>query len=85
MKVAIGCDHGGFVVKADIIQLLESMGHAVINHGCDSGQSVNYPDYAKVVCLDVEEGTADRGILICGTGIGMSAHSLLRTRFRKRF
>jgi ribose 5-phosphate isomerase B len=72
LKIAIGCDHGGFEVKADIVELLKSMGHEVIDHGCDSGQSVNYPDYAKIVCLDVENGSADRGILICGTGIGMS-------------
>ncbi len=72
MKIAIGCDHGGFGVKNDVVELLQSMGHGVSDHGCDSGQSVNYPDYAKIVCLDVENGTADRGILICGTGIGMS-------------
>ena len=72
MKISLGCDHGGFAVKADIVELLKSIGHEVTDHGCDSGQSVNYPDYAKMVCLDVENGTADRGILICGTGIGMS-------------
>ena len=72
MKIAIGCDHGGFTVKGDIVELLKTMGHEVIDHGCDSELSVNYPDYAKIVCLDVENGTVDRGILICGTGIGMS-------------
>ncbi|MEN8135730.1 MAG: ribose 5-phosphate isomerase B [Thermodesulfobacteriota bacterium] len=72
MKIAIGCDHGGFDVKTDIVELLEGMGHKVCDHGCDSRQSVNYPDYAKMVCRGVENGTADRGILICGTGIGMS-------------
>lgn len=72
MKIAIGCDHGGFAVKADIVTLLKSMGHEVTDYGCESEQSVNYPDYAKNVCLAVEKGTVDRGILICGTGIGMS-------------
>lgn len=72
MKIAIGCDHGGFTVKAEIVELLKSMGHEIVDHGCDSGESVNYPDYAKIVCLDVESGVVDRGILICGTGIGMS-------------
>lgn len=72
MKIALGCDHGGFAVKTEIVELLQSMGHEVNDHGCNSGQSVNYPDYAKMVCQDVENGTADRGILICGTGIGMS-------------
>jgi ribose 5-phosphate isomerase B len=72
LKIAIGCDHGGFAVKADIVTLLKSMGHEVTDYGCESEQSVNYPDYAKNVCLAVEKGTVDRGILICGTGIGMS-------------
>lgn len=72
MKIAIGSDHGGYDVKGDIVELLKELGHDVIDHGCDSKQSVNYPDYARKVCKDVESGAADRGILICGTGIGMS-------------
>ena len=72
MKVAVGCDHGGFTVKKDIIEVLESLGHEVANHGCDSEESVNYPDFAKTVCAAVKDGSVDRGILICGTGIGMS-------------
>lgn len=72
MKIAIGCDHGGYGVKGDIIGLLEELGHQVADHGCDSAQSVNYPDYAGKVCREVENGAAARGILICGTGIGMS-------------
>lgn len=72
MKIAIGCDHGGFAVKTAIIELLKDMTHEVIDHGCEAGEAVNYPDYANMVCRDVENSTADRGILICGTGIGMS-------------
>jgi len=72
LKIAIGSDHGGYDVKDDIVELLQELGHEVIDHGCDSKQSVNYPDYARKVCKDVESGAADRGILICGTGIGMS-------------
>jgi ribose 5-phosphate isomerase B len=72
LKIAIGNDHGGFAVKADIVQLLTSMGHEVIDHGSGSEESVDYPDYAKKVCQAVATGSADRGILICGTGIGMS-------------
>jgi len=72
LKIAIGSDHGGYDVKGDIVELLKELGHDVIDHGCDSKQSVNYPDYARKVCKDVESGAADRGILICGTGIGMS-------------
>ncbi|MEN8143015.1 MAG: ribose 5-phosphate isomerase B [Thermodesulfobacteriota bacterium] len=72
MKIAIGCDHGGFDVKAQVVELVSSLGHEVLDHGCDSEQSVNYPDFARTVCDSVVESTADRGILICGTGIGMS-------------
>jgi ribose 5-phosphate isomerase B len=72
LKIAIGCDHGGYGVKGDIVELLEVLGHQVFDHGCDSGQSVDYPDYAEKVCKDVAGSAADRGILICGTGIGMS-------------
>jgi len=72
VKIAIGCDHGGFNVKDPIIELVSSLGHEVLDLGCVSEQSVNYPDYARTVCKAVEEGNADRGILICGTGIGMS-------------
>ena len=72
MKIAIGCDHGGFDVKGSIVELVSSLGHDVIDLGCTSEKSVNYPDYARTVCAAVEEGTADRGVLICGTGIGMS-------------
>lgn len=72
MKIAIGCDHGGFDVKAQIVELVSSLNHEVLDHGCDSEQSVNYPDFARTVCESVKESAADRGILICGTGIGMS-------------
>ena len=72
MKIAIGADHGGFRLKDDIAALLKELGHEVEDFGCDCGQSVDYPDYAVPVCDAVVEGKADRGILICGTGIGMS-------------
>jgi len=72
LKVSIGCDHGGFALKASMIDLLSEMGHEVIDHGVFSEQSVNYPEYAGAVVNDVEKGLAERGILICGTGIGMS-------------
>ncbi|MBU0674888.1 MAG: ribose 5-phosphate isomerase B [Proteobacteria bacterium] len=72
MNVAIGCDHGGFPVKDIVISVLRDLGVAVDDHGCASADSVNYPDYARLVCQAVVDGKADRGILICGTGIGMS-------------
>lgn len=59
-------------MKPEIVRLLTESGHQVIDHGAFSDQSVNYPDFARAVVADVEDGRADRGILICGTGIGMS-------------
>ncbi|GGF91984.1 ribose 5-phosphate isomerase B [Paenibacillus abyssi] len=72
MKIAIGADHAGYRLKDVIIPFIESLGHEVEDFGCDCAQSVDYPDYAIPVCERVIEGRADRGILICGTGIGMS-------------
>ena len=60
MKIVIGCDHGGYSLKGSVIELLKELGHEVIDRGCDSDASVNYPDYAKVVCGSVEGGEADR-------------------------
>ncbi|WP_438447503.1 ribose 5-phosphate isomerase B [Gorillibacterium sp. sgz5001074] len=72
MKIAIGADHAGFRLKDEIKAYIEELGHQVEDYGCTCGDSVDYPDYASEVCLKVVEGQADRGILICGTGIGMS-------------
>ena len=72
MKIAIGCDHAAWEMKAAISKFLEEKGHAVINMGTDGPDSVDYPDHAKLVCDSVVAGEADRGILICGTGLGMS-------------
>ena len=72
MKIAIGCDHGGFELKAPIVALLQSQNHEVIDLGTDSEKSVDYPDYALSVGLAVIEGLAERGILLCGSGVGAS-------------
>jgi ribose 5-phosphate isomerase B len=72
LKVAIGCDHGGIDLKKDIIAVLRELGHEVEDQGCDSSDSVDYPNFAKTVSTLVKEGECERGILICGTGIGMS-------------
>lgn len=72
MKIAIGADHGGFRLKEEIVRFLRERGHDVVDVGCSSAESVDYPDYAVPVCDMVVKGEADRGILICGTGIGMS-------------
>jgi len=72
VKIAIGADHGGFRLKEEIVRFLRERGHEVVDVGCSSESSVDYPDYAVPVCDMVVKGEADRGILICGTGIGMS-------------
>lgn len=72
MKIAIGADHGGFALKEEIVALIHSLGHDVHDFGCKSSDSVDYPDFALPVAQGVAAGEYDRGILICGTGIGMS-------------
>src|SRR5207237_9784683 len=71
MKIAIGSDHRGFEVKRRVASVLRHLGHEVIDVGPQSGESVDYPDYAFQVATAVSEKQIDRGILICGTGIGM--------------
>ncbi len=72
MKVAIGSDHAGIELKKDIVSLLNEMKMECIDFGTDSPQSVDYPDFGEKVSKAVSAGNVERGILICGTGIGMS-------------
>ncbi len=72
MKIAIGADHGGFELKERIRDLLEGLGHEVTDKGCYSPDPVDYPVQAKAVAKAVASGEFERGILICGTGIGVS-------------
>jgi ribose 5-phosphate isomerase B len=72
VKIAIGSDHGGFELKEQVVDYLQSNGHLVDDCGCTSLESVDYPDFADKVCGEVRNGKSDAGILICGTGIGMS-------------
>ena len=71
MRIAVGCDHRGVEVKRRIITLLQQLNHTVQDFGTDARESVDYPDYAFQVALAVSAGRVDRGILVCGTGIGM--------------
>ncbi|HEY7330535.1 MAG TPA: ribose 5-phosphate isomerase B [Gemmataceae bacterium] len=71
MKIAIGSDHRGFEAKTRIVSVLHQLGHEVHDGGPQSRDSVDYPDFAFEVARAVSEGRAERGILICGTGIGM--------------
>ncbi|RDI41572.1 ribose 5-phosphate isomerase B [Falsibacillus pallidus] len=72
MKIALASDHGGIHLREEIRSLLEEMGIEYEDFGCDCETSVDYPDYALPVAEKVANGEFDKGILICGTGIGMS-------------
>jgi ribose 5-phosphate isomerase B len=71
MKIAVGSDHRGFEAKRRVVAHLQQLGHEAIDFGPSGRDSVDYPDYAFLVAQAVGSGQADRGILLCGTGIGM--------------
>lgn len=70
--IGIGSDHGGFDLKQEIMELLEKEGYEFKDYGCFDKQSIDYPDVAKPLCHDVVDGKLDKGILLCGTGVGIS-------------
>ena len=72
MKYYIATDHAGFVIKENVKKMVEDLGHEIIDLGPDSADRVNYPDFAHKLAKAVLEDTKSCGILICGTGIGMS-------------
>jgi len=72
MKIAIGCDHAGLELKDEIIKVLSGLGIDCIDYGTNTPESVDYPDFGEKVSGAVSSGEIERGILICGTGIGMS-------------
>ena len=72
MKLALGADHAGYLLKDRIRQYVMERGHQVIDEGTNTSDSVDYPDYAAKVAEDVAAGRAERGILVCGSGIGMA-------------
>lgn len=72
MKIAIGADHAGFAAKEEIKTVIKALGHSVEDKGTTGEASVDYPDFAEKVARSVAAGEADKGVLICGTGIGMS-------------
>lgn len=80
MTLAIGCDHGGFELKEEILLLLHELNIELIDYGTDSLKSVDYPDFGEKVSEAVSTGKTEKGILICGTGIGMS---IVANRFPK--
>ncbi len=72
MKIALGCDHGGYPLMQEVKKHLEDRGIAFVDYGCYSQESVDYPVYAKKAANAVASGECELGILICGTGIGIS-------------
>ncbi len=72
MNIALGCDHGGFEHKNAILDHLTKMGHNVTDFGIYENASVDYPDIAAKLCSSIQKGENTLGILVCGTGIGMS-------------
>ncbi|HAF66741.1 MAG: ribose 5-phosphate isomerase B [Bacillota bacterium] len=72
MKIAIASDHAGYRLKTEVAALVKQLGHEVTDFGTHSEESVDYPDFAVKVARAVSQGESDRGILVCGTGLGMS-------------
>ncbi len=72
MKIALGADHAGYLLKEHILQFVIARGHDVIDEGTNAADSVDYPDFAIKVAESVAAGRAERGILVCGSGIGMA-------------
>ena len=72
MRLLLGADHAGFELKEYAKRLLESLGHVVLDEGTHSEESVDYPDFAQAVCRRLLAGEADRAVLVCGSGVGMS-------------
>ena len=72
MKVSIAADHAGFEEKQLLVEYLRELGHEVLDRGPANDDRVDYPDFAALVAADVASGEAERGVLVCGTGIGMA-------------
>jgi ribose 5-phosphate isomerase B len=72
MKIALGCDSAGFALKDRLINVIKGLGYECADYGTNSGESCDYPDFAAAVAEAVASKACERGILICGTGIGMS-------------
>ena len=72
MKIAIGSDHAGFLLKQQVADTLRKDGHLIADFGTNSTDSCDYPDFAAAVARNVADGEADRGIVVCSTGIGVS-------------
>lgn len=72
MIIAVGCDHGGFSLKQAVLEAITAAGHEYIDFGVNEATRVDFPDYARPVCEAILAGKAQRGIAICGSGVGMN-------------
>lgn len=72
MKIALACDHGGYPLKLDIQECVRAMGHTIIDLGPENTPGDDYPDFTEILGLAITRGEAERGILICGSGVGAS-------------
>jgi ribose 5-phosphate isomerase B len=72
VKIAVGCDHAGFPLKAGVIALLRELGHSTEDLGTNSTDPVDYPDYSRAVATAVVSGRCERGVVLCGSGVGAS-------------
>lgn len=70
MRVAVACDHAGFPLKDEVIKAVREAGHEPVDLGTHSTESVDYPDYAEKLGRAIQEGQAERGVLVCGSGVG---------------
>jgi len=82
MKIALGNDHAGFPLKAYVKEVLEELGHEVIDRGANNDDPVDFPDVVWATCQQVRSGAADRAVLVCGTGVGavMAANKIVGIR-----
>jgi ribose 5-phosphate isomerase B len=70
MRIVVACDHGGFTLKSFVKQVVLSAGHDVIDAGTDSSESVDFPDFTQKAGQMIQSGEAERGIILCGSGVG---------------
>jgi RpiB/LacA/LacB family sugar-phosphate isomerase len=72
MRIAVASDHAGFPLKAELIDVIHALGHEVLDLGTHSTDPVDYPDYARAIGVALRRGDAERGVLLCGSGVGAS-------------
>ena len=72
MKIVIGSDHAGYPMKAEMVAAIRALGHDVIDVGSHTPDPVDFPDIARAVCASIKDGSAERGVMVCGTGVGAS-------------